>query len=138
MLVTKDDEEMFGDDLIDLIGRAARDAVEPQLTDLWQEISRLKSNAPASTASTTTALSWEQMLNTRLPLSELLQQIANKLTPFQKASMLAVLLALCLLWIFRYEIVATNNLGVVIQKDRWTGSSYLCTAQTDRTFKCGK
>jgi hypothetical protein len=138
MLVTKDDEEMFGDDLIDLIRRAARDAIEPQLTDLRQEISLLNSNAPAGTSSTTAALSWEQLLNARLPLSELFQQIANKLTPLQKASMLAGLLALCFLWMFRYENIATNNLGVVIQRDRWTGSSYLCTAQADRTFKCGK
>jgi hypothetical protein len=83
-------------------------------------------------------LTWTQILEMKGTLTQQLTLIWNKLTKIQKISIAAALIVVGLLFMFRYEVVPTNRVGVVVQHDRWTGAMEMCVVQADRTFKCGR
>jgi hypothetical protein len=125
-LLTPEDEENYGEELIDLAKRAAKDAMDPELNALKQDfLSRLAVMRGTTMATTTPSeLTWTQ--------------IWNKLTTIQKIAIASVIAVVGLLFMFRYEVAPTNRMNVVIQLDRWTGITQMCFLQADRTFKCGK
>ena len=83
-------------------------------------------------------LTWIQILETKGTLTQQMTLIWNKLTKIQKFSIAAAIIVVSFLFMFRYEVLPTNRLGVVIQHDRWSGTTEMCVIQGDRTFKCGK
>jgi hypothetical protein len=125
-LLTPEDEENYGEELIDLAKRAAKDAMDPELNALKQDfLSRLAVMRGTTMATTTPSeLTWTQ--------------IWNKLTTIQKIAIASAIAVVGLLFMFRYEVAPTNRMNVVIQLDRWTGTTQMCFLQADRTFKCGK
>ena len=90
---------------------------------------RVEANAPAQPT-------WEQILYTKGTVPEQLRLVWGKISKNQKLSIGAAILGFWILAMFRYEIVPTQRLGVVLQKDRWTGAVQLCAMRSDHTLKC--
>lgn len=80
-------------------------------------------------------LTWTQIWETKGTVIQQLTLIWNKLTTTQKISIAVAIFVVSLLIMFRYEIVPTNRMGVVIQHDRWTGTAQICVIR-DGTLKC--
>ena len=141
-LITPDDMENYGHELIDLVKRAAKEAVDPELNALRQELLSLFAAQGATTMTamptTPSELTWAQIMETKGTATQHLILIWNKLTAIQKISIAVTIVIIGFLFMFRYEVVPTNRLGVVIQQDRWTGTTEMCVVQANRTLKCGK
>lgn len=68
-LVSKDERESFGEDLIDVVGRRAQEVLSPQVQQLLNEVRELKTAVGSTmrTAAQTAQAEVYRMLNTRIP-----------------------------------------------------------------------